>query len=97
MYTSEQELRRDSQKWETVLHSEKRKQASGLYKPYFEIKYHERAKGSDSSDTGELAFSLILTIESEKGVDIFNPVQIKYANILEQIQPKINIGTKITL
>lgn len=86
---SEDSLRKDSHKWETVLHSEKIKRASSLKKPYFEIKYHEREKGADSNKKGELSYALVVTIESEQGVNIYNNIYNKYQTQLTSLEPRI--------
>ena len=95
MYTSEDELRRDTQKWETVLHSEQNKRASSLKNPYFEIKYNERENGADSNKKGELSYALIVTVESENGTNIYNDIFNKYKTKLTQVRPRAAIQTKI--
>lgn len=91
MYESESDLRTDSQKWETVLHSEKVKRISSLKDPYFEIKYHERENGADSNEKGELSYALIVTVESKSREDIYSYIQTKYPQLV-QVKSQVQVS-----
>jgi Subtilase family len=90
MYSEDQQMA-NAHKWETVLHSETSKLAKSLKDPYFEIKYNERENGADSNERIELDYALIVTIESKDRLDIYNPLLIKYQNVLSPIKPKVQV------
>lgn len=45
MYKSEEELRKDSMRWDTVLHAKRKVDMDDLDNPYFHINYQVRDEG----------------------------------------------------
>lgn len=93
---TEQELRHEAHKWDTVRHNEKRMNSKGLVSPVFDIHYIARAPGVDSGpkDASKLSYSLIITVESKHTPDLYNLVKTRYQNQLSPIIPKIDIPVK---
>lgn len=86
-YGSEQDLRRDAYKWETVLHRTCSFAASELLDACFDVEHGAREKGLKvvNSDTPPLPYVLIATIASEKGEPVYQSVMEKYS-VLAPIQ-----------
>lgn len=95
MFATEQELRSDQGKWETVLHSSKRMRASSLDNPAFDIHYNAREGGAATRNADAIPYALILTVSAPNCPDIYNDILRAYNKTLVQIQPKVNLPIKI--
>lgn len=91
-YASEQELRRDQHKWETVLKTSKRFRSDSLYEPSFDIHYLAREAGGPSQSGELLKYAMVISIEAAKVGDLYNQVVRSYATILQQLRPRSEIG-----
>jgi len=94
-FQTEEELRKDSWKWENCIHAEKSLRGISLNEPVFDIHYNARSEGHDDTRGQELQYALIITVEAPKVVDLYDQVVRKYATQLEQLQPIIDIPLKV--
>jgi hypothetical protein len=90
-FATEQELRSDQGKWETVLHNSKRMRASSLKNPAFDIHYNAREGGASTRNADAIPYALILTVSAPKCPDIYNDILRAYNQTLVQIQPKVSL------
>jgi hypothetical protein len=95
LFQTEDELRKDSWKWENCIHSEKTFQGKSLSSPVFDIHYNARSEGHDDSRGQELQYALVITVKAPKVDDLYDQVVRKYATQLEQLQPIIDIPLKV--
>lgn len=93
---TEDELRTDAFKWENCLHAEKTFRGSSLNEPVFDIHYISRSEGHSDGRNLELNYALIITVEATKTPDLYDQVVRRYATLLEQLQPIIDIPLKIS-
>jgi hypothetical protein len=79
-YESEQHLRQDAYKWETVLHRSVPFQADQLLNACFDVVHGAREHGlaTQNSEVPPLPYVLIATIASQKGEPVYEPVRQKY-------------------
>jgi hypothetical protein len=87
-YETEEELRQDFGKWETVLHSEKRFQASSLLCPSFDIHYQIREHGMPVNSSALLKYALVITIFTPRYTDISSRILTSFPE-LQPINPRI--------
>ena len=90
-YSSEQERRSDTGKWETVLHHEKRMYGSSLDQAVFDIHYNARDAAGKSNGADKIRYALIITVEALKHENLYNDILQAYANILTPIQPQVSL------
>ncbi|WP_071145736.1 S8 family peptidase [Bacteroides ihuae] len=95
IFQTEGELRHDSWKWENCIHAEKTFLGTSLYNPVFDIHYNARSEGHDDSKGQELQYALVITVEAPKVKDLYDQIVRKYATLLEQLQPIIDIPLKV--
>ncbi|MBK9427575.1 MAG: S8 family peptidase [Gammaproteobacteria bacterium] len=88
---SEDDLRRDSWKWENCLHASSSFQGRSLSNPVFDIHYNARLEGRNFAPDHELSYALVITIHAKKLTDLYDQVVRKYATQLEQLRPVIDI------
>lgn len=89
----EHERRLVGQKWNTVMHAEKNKRASGLQDPSFDIHYVAREPGRSVTPTNapELSYALVVTITRLKETDLYEQVLKAFPQLLV-IEPTIDIS-----
>ncbi len=80
MYKTEAELRRDSMRWDTVLHAKRKIDVDDLDNPYFHINYQVRDEGESVriEDAVPMPYSLVVTIEAPGVLDLLARVQEEY-------------------
>jgi len=88
-YATEQELRSDTGKWETVLHGDTKMRGSSLDSPVFDIHYNARESGGIPSHAEKIRYALIITVEAPKHADLYNDILRAYTSILTPIQPQV--------
>lgn len=94
-YSTEQELRRDAHKWETVLHREKRMQGKGLHNPVFDIHYNAREAGAASSTRERIPYALVITVTSPQTADLYDQVVRRYRAQIQPLQPVVEIPVQV--
>ncbi|PJZ28393.1 S8 family peptidase [Leptospira kmetyi] len=83
-FSTEDELRADSHKWETTLHHEQRFKKDTLSDPFFKIDYQSREKGAPqvSKLREELKYSLIVTIKVKDTPEVYNAILQRYQTLV---------------
>jgi len=94
-YQTEEELRKDAWKWENCMHAKKRFRGSSLNDPVFDIHYNARMEGHNDTRGQEINFVLVITVEAPKVRDLYDQVVRRYATLLEQLVPVIDIPIRI--
>ncbi len=92
-YDSEQTLRRDAQKWDTVLNAKQRFRGNTLYRPMFDIHYNARMGGGITNSANKIRYALVVAVRSTK-TDIYDAVIRAYAGRLEVLQPVVEISVR---
>lgn len=79
-YESEQDLRADAYKWETVLHKTANFAADQLLDACFDVDHGAREHGLkvDNSEVPPLPYVLIATVSTQKGEPIYQSIMQKY-------------------
>ncbi len=94
-YATESELRRESLKWETVLHGEKLMRASSFQEPFFEIHYMARSGGAASSTGEMIPYALLITVKAPKVPLLYENVAKVYQNILQPLEQAIELPIEV--
>lgn len=90
-FSTEQELRHDAHKWDTVMHASHRKQTSGLSHPVFDIHYNARSAGHNAGDSPRIRYAMVITVAMPKVRDLYEQVLRTYATQLQALQPAIDL------
>ncbi len=90
-FSTEQELRKDAHKWDTVMHNSQRKRASSLSHPVFDIHYNARSGGHSAGDSPRIRYAMVITVQISKVPDLYEQVLRTYATQLEALQPAIDL------
>ena len=82
-YDTEQELRRDAQKWETCMSRTRNFQKDTLDDPVFDIEYLTRDEGRPISadEVGALPYVLIVTVSVKNTTGIYNNILQRYKTL----------------
>ena len=77
MYKTESELRKDSMRWDTVLHNKRTVEVDELDDPYFHINYQVRDEGEAVrlEDAVPMPYALVVTIQVHGVQDLLTRVQ----------------------
>jgi hypothetical protein len=94
LYSAEQELRTDAHKWETCLHMRKRKRASGLHEPVFDIHYNARSEGHNDTEPRRIRYALVITVEAPRVKDLYDRVVRAYRAKLQPLNPVIEVPVR---
>ena len=80
MYKTENELRKDSMRWDTVLHNKRQIAVKDLDNPYFHINYQVRDEGESvrMEDAVPMPYALVVTIEAPGVIDLLSRVTTEY-------------------
>ncbi|MGA1836398.1 S8 family peptidase [Herbiconiux sp. 11R-BC] len=90
-FATEDELRSDNGKWETVLKGSKSTLGSSAANPVFDIHYVAREEGGASKAKEPMRYALVITVEAKNHVDLHNEILDAYPDLLVAIEPEINI------
>lgn len=94
-YATEDELRSDIGKWETVMHAEADKRGSSLVNPVFDIHYNAREAGGVARTPGKIPYALVISIEAPKHADLYADILRTYANVLTPIEPHVTLPVRV--
>jgi hypothetical protein len=94
-YSSEDEMRSNAGKWETVVHDQKRMNGAKLVSPVFDIHYNAREGGSSTRRADKIKYALVVSIHAPKVVGLYNEILKSYARILVPIQPEVTIPVQV--
>lgn len=89
-YAPEFMRRDDAQKWETTITRSKRKRASSLYDPAFDVSHITRLHGHNGGHRPLIKFALILTLKN-KAIDLYDQVVTASRNRLQPMVPRTDI------
>ncbi|MFE5480547.1 S8 family peptidase [Nocardia sp. NPDC056541] len=84
-------LRRDSHKWDTVLHAERSKRVNSLRNPVFDIHHTARESGHPTVNAQPIRYSMVITVRHAKVDDLYERVLSTYVTQLEALRPAIEI------
>jgi hypothetical protein len=90
-FSTEQELRKDAHKWDTVMHASHSKRAASLDGPVFDIHYNARSGGHNAGDAPKIKYAMVITVHFAKVPDLYEQVLRTYATQLEALTPAIDI------
>lgn len=93
-FATEDELRSDAGKWETVLHDSKNMYGSSLKDAAFDIHYNAREKGGTADKAEKIRYALIVTVHAPKHPDLFTDILEAYSALIE-IQPQVTLPVRI--
>ena len=95
---TEQNLRNDALKWDTVRHAEGRFRATSLDRPVFDIHYVARAPGDKDtpSQADKLSYALVITVTADRHPELYDAVRTQYP-VLEVIRPRTPIPIRVKL
>jgi hypothetical protein len=96
MYKTEEELRKDSMRWDTVLHAKRKVDVDDLDNPYFHINYQVRDEGEAVrvEDSVPMPYALVVTIEAPGVVNLLSLVQAEYP-VLQTLSTVTETRTEI--
>jgi hypothetical protein len=94
-YQTEEELRRDAWKWENCMHAEKTMRGTSLNDPVFDIHFNARQEGHNDTQSQEINYVLVITVEALREQDLYDQVVRRYATVLERMVPVIDIPLRI--
>jgi len=83
---TEFDLRKDSHKWETCLHSNISKMHHTLKDPVFDIHYLSRFGGQPDNGHHKIKYALVITIDSPETVDLGSKIRRRFPD-LETLMP----------
>lgn len=90
-YMSEQELRSDAHKWETVKHKTAVFKAERLHRPAFDVRHVFRLDDLPPGTDPEVAYALVLSLKTPAVPDLYDQVVRTWSSRLEILQPVIDI------
>ena len=95
---TEQRLRSDAYKWDTVRHGEETLYASSLKRPVFDIHHVARSPGSHVPHQPEkLEYALVITIIAKHHPDLYERVRDKYHLKLEALTPRTELPVRVQI
>ncbi|MGP4957393.1 S8 family peptidase [Pseudomonas helleri] len=96
MYKTEAELRKDSMRWDTVLHAKRKMTASELTDPYFHINYQVRDEGEAvrMEDAVPMPYALVVTIQAPGVTDLLTRVQSEYP-VLQTLSVEVDNNVQL--
>ena len=90
-FRTEQELRSDLGKWETVLHASSTMLGTSLNQACFDIHYNARDGGAQAGSGSELIrYALVLTVRAPKHADLHGDILASHS-LLKAIEPRISL------
>jgi len=96
-YNTEQDLRSDAYKWETVLHRSVNFAADQLLDACFDVDHGAREHGLkvDNSDVPPLPYVLIATVSTQKGEPIYQSIMQKYRALAPiQLRERVQLRSR---
>ena len=94
---TEQQLRNDAFKWDTIRHAERRFFASSLDHPVFDIHYVARQPGMKDSPSmaNKLPYALVITLSADKHPTLYDEILARYPHALEVIRPRASLPVRV--
>lgn len=91
MFQTEQELRDDANRWESVVRNQHRFNATTLDAPVFDIEHLTRAHGQAAVRSDAVHYALIVTITEKAGTNLYDRILSTFAGRLRPLQPRIDL------
>ena len=91
MFQTEQELRDDANRWESVVKNQQRFNATTLDRPVFDIEHLTRAHGQTAIRSDTVQYALIVTIREKSGTDLYDRILTTFAGRLRPLKPQIDL------
>jgi hypothetical protein len=92
---AEDELRRDSWKWENCQHAQNRYHGHSLNAPVFDIHYNARFEGRNDTRSQKLKYALVVSVTAKRVPDLYDRVVRRYRTQLEALRPVIEIPVRV--
>lgn len=89
-FQTEQELRDDAHRWESVKRQTRRFNADTLARPVFDIQYHARSHGGNGKRDATVPYALIVTIREKDNNQLYNDILAAHTSLRAMV-PGINI------
>lgn len=90
-FQTEQELRDDALRWETVLKAEQSFRSTTLRRPVFDIEHLTRAHGHNTERSTTIPYALVVTIREAGNKSFYNEIIRSYGGRLTAMVPQIEI------
>jgi len=96
-FDPERDLRRDAQKWETVLRHQQTFRGTSLNRPVFDIHYNAREGGGPAKHAQHMRYALVVDIVSPRTPDLYDRVSTQFTGQLEALVPLIDIPVQVRI
>lgn len=94
-WRTEQELRSDLMKWETVLHASHKFYGSSLKGAAFDIHYNARSAAGDArSDASLIRYALVVTLKSKKVNTLYDDILAAHSR-LKELESRLSVPLRI--
>lgn len=80
-FQTEQDLRDDAQRWESVKRATRTFNPGTLDQPVFDIQHHARAHGGAGKRPSDIPYALIVTLHEKGNADLYNTILQQYATL----------------
>ncbi|HQX06362.1 MAG: S8 family peptidase [Zoogloea sp.] len=90
VFRTEEELRSDLGKWETVLHAENGCLGSSLLEPVFDVHYNAREAGGAASGAPSIRYALVVTVSAPKHPELHQDI-LKAHAVLQALEPQVSL------
>ena len=94
-FDPEGDLRRDAQKWETVLHHEQTFRGTSLKRPVFDIHYNAREGGGPAKHAERMRYALVVDVISPRTPDLYDQISAQFTGQLEALVPLVSIPVPV--
>ena len=94
-YASENMKRGDAQKWETTLSRTKKKRASSLVQPAFDVSQITREHGHAGARSANMKVALVLTIRNRQMANLYDQVVVSSRNRLQPMRARTGVTVPV--
>lgn len=91
IFETEQVLRDDAQRWESVLKASRTYMPTTLDQPVFDIEHLARANGQAAPRSEGVQYALIVTVSERGSNDLYNRIVRSYSGRLQVMRPQVDI------
>lgn len=92
VFQTEQELRDDALRWETVLRAQHAfKKPALLQNPVFDVEHLTRAHGHNAQRPSNIPYSLIVTVKEKGNSRLYNDIITSYGGRLTAMVPQVEV------
>lgn len=94
VFRTEEALRSDLGKWETVLHAENGYLGSSLLEPVFDVHYNARDAGGPSTGAPSIRYALVVTVSAPRHPELHQEI-LKAHAVLQALEPQVTLPLRI--